>query len=68
MTHTTMTGTTAETTACAECGRTVTGAAPLDWVLDVDTSGRERVVRYQCTECARTNLRSIEAGLHRADW
>lgn len=72
MTHTTITKTAtatgADATVCADCGRTAAGTAPLDWVHDVDMSTAERVVRYHCAECARANLRSIEAGLRPSDW
>lgn len=53
------------TVTCDFCGRRVDGdEPPLTWATSIE---RGRVRRY-CDECARTNLRSMEAKLDVEWW
>jgi hypothetical protein len=50
---------------CELCGRPAPGdPPPLTWVLGVERGQRV----WHCESCARTHLRSIEAGLDSAHW
>ena len=59
---------TVETATCGRCGKQQEVAekdsTPLGWTFETE---RRRVTRY-CTECARSNIRSIEAKLPEEWW
>ncbi len=57
---------TSDQVACQLCGRTAAteNGPPLTWVLD--TEGGRR--RWTCPDCARDNVRAIEAKLEPQWW
>ncbi|MGW8355276.1 hypothetical protein [Streptomyces wedmorensis] len=52
-----------EPVSCARCGRTA-DLLPVTWTCSVENGRRE----YICDECARDNLRAIEARLNPNWW
>jgi len=50
--------------ACQLCGRTAGTDPPLTWMLDTDGERR----RWTCPDCARDNVRALEAKLDPQWW